>query len=317
MRKLKLILLLVLLMCSLGILGFQHPIQSNAQTTTSSTQVCGAAERLVCFYVVVTDTFHRPVGPFERKYFSVWEGKTEQPIAFFSQGPTPASIAVLFDVSRLTPMEALKTAAQSVFLLRRESHTANEYLIATFSDRDDLLANWTNEDSLINSALEKLSATRPKGDSALFDSLYLNIGRLSSARHQRRVLILFSDGFDKSSRQQGFKEVRALLERSDITLYVIGNGLSSNGSPHVMHAQDQISELAANSGGQAYFPSVDEIFHAFGLVTTDLRFQYTLGIKPDETRDNKWHPLKVLIEHPDLKSRKSSLVIRARRGYWN
>jgi VWFA-related protein len=250
MRKFKLILFLLLFVSTPPM---SRGFQSGAQTPTPP-KGCGAEEGLVCLHVVVTDTFGHQVGPFEEKNFSVWSGKTRQPIAFFSHGPTPASIAVLFDVSHPTPIGALKATAQSVFLLRQNSHLSNEYLIATFSERDDLLANWTNEEKIINSALETVSATKSKGDSALFDSLFINIGRLNSARHQRRVLILFSDGFDNSSRHQGFKEVRRLLEHSDITLYVIGNSLRSNGSAYVMHAQQQMSELAANSGDGLIFP---------------------------------------------------------------
>src|SRR5467141_2516435 len=189
MRKFETILLAVLCVFAATVTwAFQQPVQSIAQTPTKDG--CNATEKMACLYVVVTDVFGRPVGSLNQNNFTFWEGKTQKPIAFFSDLPMPASIAVLFDVSRTTSSEALSSAAQSLYLLRRESHTSNEYLIATFSEKEDLLANWTNDEQVISSALRKISATKPKSDSALFDALYVNIERLSSASHQRRVLVL-------------------------------------------------------------------------------------------------------------------------------
>ena len=65
------------------------------------------------------------------------------------------------------------------------------------------------------------------------------------------------------------------------------------------------------------FPRLGRYQHAFGRVATHLRNQYTLGFMTDEGEPDKWHSLKILVEHPELKARKANIVIKARRGYYN
>jgi VWFA-related protein len=145
-------------------------------------------------YVTVTDIFGTSINSLKEEHFSIWVDNKRVPITFFSDKPMPASVSALFDVSRSTPAAALKLATQSFHLLRRESHPSNEYSVAAFGEQENLLANWTNQEAEITTALAKTQKTKLGNDTALFDALYAAIKRMESATHKRRVLILFSVG---------------------------------------------------------------------------------------------------------------------------
>lgn len=274
-------------------------------------------------YVVVRDISGRPVNSLTQENFSLFDDGVRRPITTFSDQPVPASVAVLFDLSRSTPADALGQAVRAFSLLRRESLKANDYLVATFSERDELIADWTNEDDVLAAALNKVTDARRRNDTALFDALYATVERMNTARHRRRVIILFSDGLNNASRRQGFKEVRELLKHSDATLYVIGVNLSA-GSSYITHAQEQMSELAWGSGGAAFFLSLEAksysyeqpIYDAFAYIATDLRYHYTLGFEPGVGSGRRWHPVTISVEHPEIKARKAKLFVQARKGHY-
>ncbi len=279
-------------------------------------------DRQILLYVSVRPEFGPPIDSLKQDHFRIRTDSGDRQITFFSDSPVPASVAVLFDLSLSTPADALKEATRALYLFRRASLPTNQYLVATFDEKDNVLMDWTNQEDMIVSTLDQVRNTKPKHETALYDALYGAIERMNSAPQKRRVLILFSDGVNDGSRHYGFKETRELLKRSDVTLYVIGNNL--NNSSDVMHAQDQMRELADLSGGVAVFLSPEAkhssyaqpIFDTFAYVAADLRYNYTLGFVPDKGGDGKWHPLRIVVDHPDLKARKIEVVGRTRKGYF-
>src|SRR5205807_318978 len=104
-----------------------------------------------------------------QEHFRIRTDMGERPITFFSDSPVPASVAVLFDLSRSTPADALKEATRAVYLLRRESLPTNQYLLATFNEKENLLMDWTNQEQMIVSILDQVRNTKPKGETALYD----------------------------------------------------------------------------------------------------------------------------------------------------
>ncbi|MCA1557129.1 MAG: VWA domain-containing protein, partial [Acidobacteria bacterium] len=133
--------------------------------------------------------------------------------------------------------------------------------------------------------------------------------------HQKRAIILISDGQDNDSRYT-FSEVRKLLKESDVVLYGIGIlGGNDPGSAQGMEGQSILDELSSVSGGKAFFPNsgaeMDEIFERIAL---ELRHQYSIGYKPKNlTLDGKWRKLKVKVTPPRGLPR---LFVRSRDGYY-
>src|SRR5206468_5298769 len=96
-----------------------------------------------------------------------------------------------------------------------------------------------------------------------------------------------------------------LLQSSDVTLYMIGQGrgVTTEGLRKIMQ------RLSAPTGGRALFTdSIDELHEAFGELLDELSNQYLLGYPPTNTRrDDSWHRIKVDVD--------GYHQIRARQGY--
>jgi len=303
----------------IGLLVLGAPFaQENASGQTSSTQPAAAISSQVLLYVTVKDAMGRPVSSLKQEHFTIKDGTLSQRINFFSDRPVPTSVAVLFDVSRFIAAEKRKRATQLLNMLRRESLPTNEYLIAVYGEQEELLVSWTNQEEPISSALKRIEEMNPKGDAALYDALYKTLQRMDTARNQRHIIILVSNGRDSFSRSQGFKEARELVKHSDTALYLIGSPLAIDTSGYGMHAMDQLEELAQISGGSALFASTpDGITSAFERVATDLRYCYTLGFVGSGLNMRKWHPLTVLLDHPDIRKRSATVHVITRRGYYD
>ena len=147
-----------------------------------------------------------------------------------------------------------------------------------------------------------------KGNTALFDATYLAIEKVRQGRHQKKVVLIFSDGEENSSRYSG-REVRSLLRENDVQVYAFGvAGMSGEGVPTLRF-------LAEPTGGQVYFPfgpfATDLTFERLALI---LRRQYTLGYYPNNlTRGNKWHDIRLQLKaHKQL----GKLKVSYKNGYW-
>src|SRR5258708_22583498 len=274
MRPFSVILFALLLM---GV-----PAQTSSTLLTSPGQAVVTAVRQVSLYISVRDSIGRPIDSLKLENFTIKDDKVPRHIDFFSDQPEPASVAVLFDVSRFMAGGERRQANRLFETLRRESLPANGYLIATFGEKEEFIANWTNRESAISSAVGRIGAMKSQADAALYDALYETMQRMDSAGRRRHVIIVISNWHDMASRLQGFKEVRDLLERSDTTLYSIGSPLDLDTSGHGMHAMDQMEELCEASGGSALFASTpQEMTSPFHFLATDLPYSYTLRFSPN------------------------------------
>ena len=84
--------------------------------------------------------------------------------------------------------------------------------------------------------------------------------RLPGRRRRRRkggkILVLYTDGGDTSS-SMTYAEILNLLRASDVTLYAVGflENLSASAQ---MDQRMRLQQMAELTGGQAFFPTVDQ-----------------------------------------------------------
>ena len=267
---------------------------------------------LITLTVTVTDQYGRYVSGLTRKTFSVFEDKVEQNIEFFSDDDAPVTVGVIFDVSGSMSGEKISKARTALSRFIETSHNMDEYFLIGFNSRAQLLLDRTRDGSAV---LDKLTYVETKGQTALYDACYLGVEKVTRGAHQKRAVLLISDGQDNNSRYT-FSELRRLLKESDVVVYSIGIlGGSDPGSALGMTGQALLDELSAVSGGKAFFPNtaaeMDEIFERIAL---ELRHQYSIGYRPENfVNDGKWHKLKVKVTPPRGMPR---LFVRSREGYF-
>lgn len=267
---------------------------------------------LVTLTLTVTDLYGRLVSGLPKKAFSVFDNNEEQEITFFSDSDAPISVGILFDVSGSMSGEKIQKARKALEKFIATSHPSDEYFLIAFNSRAQLLVDRTRDGEAL---LQKLTLVQPSQNTALYDAVYLGVDKVTRGAHQKRALVIISDGQDNASRYN-FSEVRRLMKESDVVTYAVGiinegDAASMTG----MQGQAFLDELTSVSGGKSFYPQSDlEMDEIFERIALELRHQYSIGYTPkDFTPDGKWRKLKVKIKPPRGLPR---LSVRGRDGYY-
>jgi len=266
---------------------------------------------LITLTVTVTDTYGRFVTGLGQKAFTILDDKIEQQITHFSDEDAPVSLGVVFDVSGSMSGDKISKAREALQRFIQTSHTRDEYFLIGFNQRAQLLMDRTRDSEAL---LQKLTFVQTRGQTALYDATYLGVERVTRGAHQKRAVLLISDGQDNSSRYT-FNELRRLLKETDVIIYAVGIVSGGDESQLGYAGRSILEELAGVSGGKAFFPSTSaEMNDTFERIALELRTQYSIGFRPSNfANDGKWHKLKIKVQPPRGFPR---LFVRGREGYY-
>jgi Ca-activated chloride channel family protein len=273
--------------------------------------------RLVNVFVTVTNGSGRHIGGLTRDDFIVEEDGVIQDVAHFSQDDgIPVSVGILFDASG-SMINKLKTAVNAVDRFIRTIHKDDDIFLMAFSGSIDLKQDFTDNRDRLTKALRSIEAN---GGTSLYDALEQGLLKIKSGRHQKRAILLLSDGEDTSSRSR-FTQVLQHIREAELLVYPLGIGpvtyASRNehvpfnwppalGGPRRSASvrrdsvdMDVLQSLATESGGRAFMLSEsvigggNQIENVLGQIAGELRSQYTLGFYPRHPDDGKFHSLRV------------------------
>src|SRR3982750_2269745 len=267
---------------------------------------------LVSLTLTVQDLYGRYVSGLTKKAFTVIDNNEEQEITFFSDSDAPVSLGVIFDVSGSMSGEKIAKARKALEKFIATSHPSDEYFLIAFNNRAQLLLDRTRDGDAV---LRKLTLVQPKQNTALYDAVYLGADRVTHGAHQKKALLIISDGQDNASRYN-FGEVRRLMKESDVVTYAVGIQNNNDSSSQVgMQGQAFLDELTSVSGGKSFYPQSDvEMDEIFERIALELRHQYTVGYTPKDFQpDGKWRKVKVKVKPPRGLPR---LTVRSREGYY-
>jgi len=288
------------------------PSAAGATTGTpvgDDTQIIINAD-LITLNVTLTDIYGRYVTGLSKQAFTVLDDKVPQEITFFSDDDVPVSLGVIFDVSGSMGRDKIQRARDALQHFIETSHAKDEYFLVGFNQRAQLLLDRTRDSDAL---LAKLTFVETKGSTALYDACYLGVEKVTRGAHQKRALLVISDGQDNSSRYT-FSELRRMLKETDVLIYAVGI-IGGGGGSLDMGGQAILDELASVSGGKAFFPeSKAEMNEIFERIAIELRHQYSIGYKPANfTNDGKWHKVKVKVDPPRGLPK---LFVRSKEGYY-
>jgi Ca-activated chloride channel family protein len=267
---------------------------------------------LVTVTLTVTDMYGRYVSGLDKKAFTIIDNNVEQKIDFFSDTDAPVSVGILFDISGSMSGDKIQKARQALSRFIATSHPSDEYFLIAFNSRAQLLMDRTRDGDAV---LDKLTLVQPKSQTALYDAVYLGVEKVTRGAHQKKAILIISDGQDNNSRYN-FTDVRRLLKESDVTVYSVGIlGGADFSSGLGMSGQSFLDELSSVTGGKSFYPNtsveLDEIFERIAL---ELRHQYSIGYYPTNfVPDGKWRKIKVKVKPPRGLPR---LGVRSRDGYY-
>lgn len=272
--------------------------------TDPGRQVLEVDVDLVNVTVTVTDGSGRHVGGLTREDFVIEDNGVPQTITHFSQeSDSPITLGIALDTSGSMSQRMYTTrSALGSFLTRLGPE--DETFILTYSDRPQLLVAPTSDTGQLLRALESVT---PAGGTALYDALGETMRQVAEGSHDRRAVLLLSDGADTESRR-GFPSTLEAVRRSDAVVYVLGvDNLSF--SPVDVDV-DVLESFTAVSGGKAYFVSgawLGALDGPLEEIASELKSQYSIGYYPSSS-DGAFHEIEVSLPG-------HVYTIRTRGGY--
>jgi Ca-activated chloride channel homolog len=254
-----------------------------------------ANANVVLINATVLDGHDRPVRGLTRHEFRVYQEKSEQRIAYFSEEEVPLSLAVIFDVSGSMDgkLAAMRTAVDAVL---RGANVGDEFALITFADSPQIAMGWSENPDEIQNRLLQASA---HGETSLLDALRTGLAHMKKARNARRAMIVFSDGGDNHSRSTE-REIDRALEESGVQIYAIDGAdslASLSRSPEVFDGPDLLDRICDHAGGR-YFQADGkrEFQRAAEQIARELRSQYLIGYVPEGANDGRFHHVRVQVQ---------------------
>jgi VWFA-related protein len=146
--------------------------------------------------IAVLDKDGRPVDGLSKEHFQIFEDKVPQQIKTFRHEDIPVSLGLVIDNSgsMRNKRERVNSAALSFV---RESNPDDETFIINFDDVAYLEQDFTGSIGDLIDALDNLDA---RGETALYDAVYLAAEHVQSGNKDKKVLLVISDGEDTASK---------------------------------------------------------------------------------------------------------------------
>ena len=174
---------------------------------------------LVNVTATVSDANGRFVPGLRQEDFIVYEDDVPQSVTQFSAERVPVSLGIALDTSGSMAGEKIDAARGAlnrfVFDLLDER---DEVFLYRFGDTPVLLQGWTDDRPSLARALGR---TAPDGGTAMYDTVARAVPMAEEGRHQKKALVVISDGNDTSSRVTS-QELKQIIRQSDVLIYAVG-----------------------------------------------------------------------------------------------
>ena len=307
---------------SLALVGPVSPLapqQPAGQAPTIKAEVS-----LVNIFATVRDKNKRVVTDLKQDDFKIYEDNHEEKISFFSKEMSlPITLGLLLDTSGSEQymLGAIQDAGSR--FLNRVVKKGDEAMIISFDTDVDLLADFTEDHSILDRAINKARINTPAGGyiagnpgpvgnsnivgTALYDAIYLACAEKLNGEAGRKAIVIVTDAEDTGSKTR-LEEAIEAAQRTDTVIHILFVADRANfggGRPDVAH------KLADETGGRMIVVSSEKkLEEAFDQISEELRSQYTLGYYPTNgAKDGKFRKIRVDVSNHDFK-------VLARKGYY-
>jgi Ca-activated chloride channel family protein len=261
----------------------------------------------VVLHATVYDQERRLVTGLTKNDFTVSENGVAEPITSFRREDVPVAIGIVVDNSG-SMRDKREQVSQAVLNLIRASNPQDQIFVVNFGERPYLDQDFTSNENLLRAALHQVSA---KGSTALYDAVVASAVHLKADSNlEKKVLLVITDGEDNMSQETLQEAARRLQQANGPVIYAIGllgSGLQRSG-------RDALQDLAAGTGGVAYFPdSLDQVDTITRTIAHDIRSQYRIAYKPtNQNIKPEYKQLQVEAHAPGY----GKLIVRTRSGYY-
>jgi VWFA-related protein len=166
----------------------------------------------------------------------------------------------------------------------------------------------------------------------LYDAIYLASNELMKNQNGRKVIVLFTNGIDRGSKESLDDAIEA-AQKSNTLIYSVlssnqeenggqrpggfGGGGYGRGGGRGRFPQEErvdpkkiLGRISGETGGQMFEASKKLTFDdIYTTISDDLHGEYGLGYPPPATSTASFHPIKVTVKPKDM-------TVQARTGYY-
>jgi VWFA-related protein len=173
---------------------------------------------LINVVATVTDDNGHYVPDLTADDFVVYEDGEPQTISHLTQSSDlPVSMGVTLDTSGSMERK-IATATNAVERFIRTIHEDDDIFLMTFSDRPVLRQDFTSDRDKLAAALRKVNVG---GGTALYDAVDDSLRKIKKGEHDKKAILLITDGEDTSS-YIDFDQASLAVRESELLAYCVG-----------------------------------------------------------------------------------------------
>ena len=260
----------------------------------------------------VIDSSGQVVENLTQDAFHVYEDGVPQTIIGFRHEDVPVSLGILIDSSGSMYDKRAAVDAASLDLVRLSNHQDEAFLV-DFSSEAYIDQDFTGS---IDKLQQGLAYIKSSGGTAMYDAVIASADYLSkNAKRSKQVLLIVTDGDDNASSGTLEQTIRRVQDLDGPAIYCIGLLFGEDVShSESRHSREVLTELSAQTGGQAYFPrSLKEVDGIAREVAQDIRQQYTIEYRSTKSPELGGYR-QIHVEAKEKGYR--GLQVRTRPGYF-
>ena len=269
MRFNGLAIIVVVAICPILLVGAQKEFQLKVNVS------------LVSVDVGVFDRKGEAVTTLRQEDFVILEDGKEQQIRVFE--PSGVAFNALLVVDRSGSMRSawdsmVNGLNRFMEVLRGQDRVA----IAAFDNGVEMATNWRSP----RSGKQEKVGLMPDGRGTDFYGAVMWAAGYIRAEKGRKGVVVFSDGIQSGGSGQSLKNALDRVRQVNVPFYFIGYGATVN--------TEDMKELAAASGGKAFFPrAAEDLVGVYEQIAKDLGRAYSISYAPTKEPDGKFRQIEV------------------------
>jgi Ca-activated chloride channel homolog len=259
---------------------------------------------------IATDKHGKFVRDLNQSDFSILDDhKPPQSILnFHRETDLPLHMGLLIDVSGSVHSRFNFEQDAAVSFLQHSVRAGfDKAFVVGFNQQSQLAQDFTDNVQLLSDGVHRL---QDGGGTALYDAIYRackdKFLKDRPDHPTRKAIVVVSDGEDNQSEYSRAQAIE-MAQRAEVIIYAI----STDDSGLILRGDRVLEQLAAATGGRAFFPfKMKDITHSFAAIEDELRSQYVVSYKPaDFDADGRYRSI-------EISALKKDLQVRARKGYF-
>ncbi|HXY03705.1 MAG TPA: VWA domain-containing protein [Terriglobales bacterium] len=308
------------------------------------------------FFVTVRDKHGKPVSTLSKDDFLLTQDDQTQSIrSVKNDSDLPVTIGLIFDtgMNQAGALDRERSASHD-FLDQTVRENRDKAFIIHFDHEVELLQDLTNSRDKLFNALGLLQAARPQFDdsdesgepgetrgrrhgSVLYDAIYLACDELMKTQHDRKLLVVLSDGIDRNSKETQGSAVES-AQRTGTPVYNAfskaeenapaehrgfgfprgggmgrppGGGQRRAPEESPADARKILEQISKQTGGGFFdISKKDSLDQGYHTIEDDLRHQYEITYTPQHSGDwSGFHKISLATKQKDL-------VVQAPAGFY-